>query len=347
MKSPHKVCLVGSGNWGSAIAKIIGHNVRRHSDTFDASEIRMWTYEELINGEKITDIINKTHENVKYLPGIQLPDNIKAVPNLLDAVAGANTFVFVVPHQFVRGVCEQMRDVIPKENVRAISLIKGLDVSNGMDLISETIRDTLGEDKVDVSVLMGANIANEVASGQFCETTIGYRDSTSGELFKKLFHTPTFRVATVPDIYGVELCGALKNIVAIAAGFVDGLGFGDNTKSAIMRIGLMEMKKFSQMFYPGVREETFFESCGIADVITTCIGGRNRKVAESFVKTGKSFDELEKTMLNGQKLQGTLTAKEVYTVLASKGLTHEFPFFTTTYRICYENLSPTRIVQDI
>ncbi|KAI0237996.1 glycerol-3-phosphate dehydrogenase, partial [Massospora cicadina] len=174
---------------------------------------------------------------------------------------------------------------------------------------------------IEVSTLSGANISSEVAEEKFCETTIGYRVLEHGELFKKLFHTEYFHVNTVPDVHGVEMCGALKNVVAIAAGIVDGLKLGNNSKAAIIRIGLMEMKKFSEAFLKGIDIETFFESCGVADLTTTCYGGRNRKVAEAHVTTGKSFDVLEKEMLNGQKLQGTITAKEVNEFLSARGLT--------------------------
>ena len=107
------------------------------------------------------------------------------------------------------------------------------------------------------------------------------------------------------------------------------------------------MKKFSQTFYDGVKDETYFESCGIADLITTCFGGRNRKVAEARVLTGKSFDQLEVELLNGQKLQGASTAKEIHDILLEKHLLHEYPLFTTVYRICYENLDPFAILEEI
>jgi glycerol-3-phosphate dehydrogenase (NAD+) len=101
---------------------------------------------------------------------------------------------------------------------------------------------------------------------------------------------------------------------------------GDNTKAAVIRIGLMEMRRFAELFYSGVKHETFFESCGVADLITTCYGGRNRKVAEAFVLTGKSFEELEREMLNGQKLQGTLTAKEVNALLRKKNAVSQYVY---------------------
>lgn len=112
----------------------------------------------------------------------------------------------------------------------------------------------------------------------------------------------------------------LQNIVACGAGFVDGLQLGDNTKAAVIRLGLMEMIKFVDVFYPGSKLSTFFESCGVADLITTCYGGRNRRVSEAFVRTGKSIKELEDEMLNGQKLQGPHTADEVNHMLKNKGM---------------------------
>jgi glycerol-3-phosphate dehydrogenase (NAD+) len=225
----------------------------------------------------------------------------------------------------VHNICKQLLGRLHPQ-ARAISLIKGIDVSaKGIQLISALISSTLS---IDTSVLMGANIANDVASEAFCETTIGYYNADYGQQFKQLFQTKWFRVSIVQDVAGVELCGALKNIVAVAAGLVDGLGYASNTKAAVIRIGLLEMKKFSEMFYHGVQPETFFESCGVADVITSCMAGRNRKVAEAHAKTGKSFEELEAEMLNGQKLQGTITAKEVYEILHEKQLLDQY----VTYR---------------
>ncbi|KAK9722094.1 glycerol-3-phosphate dehydrogenase [Basidiobolus ranarum] len=335
-----KVALIGSGNWGSAIAKIIGKNALECPE-FD-NEVRMWVFEEIVNDRKLTEIINTDHENVKYLPGIKLPESIVAVPDLLECVKDATTLIFVVPHQFLNGICKTLLGNI-RPDAKAISLIKGLDASStGLRLFSQAIAESLN---IEVSVLSGANIANEVAEGYFCETTIGSNRSEDGEVFYKLFNTPTFRVTVVDDVAGVEICGALKNIVAVGAGIIDGLKLGENTKAAIMRIGLMEMKQFACTFWTGVREETFYESCGVADLITTCAGGRNRKVSEAHVITGKSFDELEREMLNGQKLQGTLAAHEVHEYLKAKNMTEEFPLFTGIYQIVYENAAPSTIVE--
>nr|KAG5696581.1 hypothetical protein BaRGS_030449 [Batillaria attramentaria] len=278
----------------------------------------MWVFEEMVDGEKLTEIINTKHQNVKYLPGIDLPTNVLAVPDLVESAKDADILVFVIPHQFVRGVCNQMKGHL-KEGVVAITLIKGFDIAEGggILLISQVIRSTL---EIPCAILMGANIANEVALENYCEATIGVKSAELGATLKALFQTRYFRIVVVNDKETVEVCGALKNIVAVGAGFADGLGYGDNTKAAVIRLGLMEMIKFCEVFYPDCQQSTFLESCGVADLVTTCYGGRNRRVSEAFVKTGKSIEELEKEMLNGQLLQGPATAAEVNIMLKSKSM---------------------------
>ncbi|KAL6135848.1 hypothetical protein ACLB2K_068073 [Fragaria x ananassa] len=340
----NRVTVVGSGNWGSVAAKLIASNTIRLPSFHD--EVRMWVFEETLpSGEKLTDAINTRNENVKYLPGIKLGKNVVADPDLVNAVTGANMLVFVTPHQFMEGICKRLAGKISGD-VEAISLIKGMEVKmEGPCMISKLITDQLG---VNCCVLMGANIANEIALEKFSEATVGYRENKEiAEKWVQLFSTSYFIVSPVQDVEGVELCGTLKNVVAIAAGFVDGLDMGNNTKAAIMRIGLREMKAFSKMLFSSVKDSTFFESCGVADLITTCLGGRNRKVAEAFAKSeGKrSFDELEAEMLQGQKLQGVSTAKEVYEVLSHRGWLQFFPLFATVHEICIGTLPPSAIVE--
>jgi glycerol-3-phosphate dehydrogenase (NAD+) len=373
----------------------------------------MWVYEEKLDaatlpashdhlqGALLSETINKTHENVKYLPGITLPTNIIAVPDLATAAAGATCLVFVVPHQFLPKLLPTLASALASDGpggkktgeerirsgaVRAISLIKGIDFdAHGLVLISDTIRDGLFG--VDTAVLMGANVANEVACGQFCEATIGCTHAGNAKLWKDIFQTDTFRIETTDDSATVELCGALKNVVALGAGFVDGLNMGSNTKAAILRIGLLEMRQFCRQFYgkthpshavpantgldhvgrANVRDETFFESCAVADLITTSYAGRNRKVAEAFVRTGRypsvlpryntfylsvcvccagrTWEELEMELLHGQKLQGTLTAVEVHRVLERHGCSAEYPLFTAIYRVMTKEVPPADLVK--
>jgi glycerol-3-phosphate dehydrogenase (NAD+) len=155
-------------------------------------------------------------------------------------------------------------------------------------------------------------------------------------LLQTLFHRPYFHVHVVSDVAGVSLGGALKNIVAIAAGFVSGLGWGDNAKAAIMRVGLLEMVKFGKMFFSNsVRTATFTEeSAGVADLITSCSGGRNYRCAKMSVERKTSIEVIEKEELNGQMLQGTSTAKDVYGFLQARGKESEFPLLVGVHRTC-------------
>jgi glycerol-3-phosphate dehydrogenase (NAD+) len=324
--------------------------------------------------QKLSELVNRLHENVKYLPNITLPDNVVANPSLVDAAKDSSILIFVIPHQFIAGTCKTLKgNILPY--ARAISCTKGVDISEGgIRLLSESIGSSLG---IYCGALSGANIATEIAQEKWCETTVAYdpppldsRQPTptgsptasqvdliapmkktpgprsawlqalpneypplSHENVKKLFHRPYFHVAIVGDVAGVSLGGALKNIIALGAGFVDGLGWGDNAKAAVMRVGILEMVKFGKAFFSeSVKSATFTEeSCGVADVITSCSGGRNFRCAKMAVERGVGVDEVERTELNGQKLQGTSTAVEVNQFLKSENMEADFPLFTAVY----------------
>ncbi|GAV07022.1 hypothetical protein RvY_16914-2 [Ramazzottius varieornatus] len=177
--------------------------------------IQMYVFEEtlddtfgLLKGRKLTDVINKEHENVKYLKGHKLPENIHAEPDLVTACKDADYLVFVLPHQFIGKALDSLVGKI-KPTAVSMSLVKGLynPEKNNMRLLSTVITEKL---KTPCGVLMGANVANEVAEGAFCETTIAFQDENHGEVFKKLLQTPDFRVNVIKDAKNAELCGALK-----------------------------------------------------------------------------------------------------------------------------------------
>lgn len=295
------------------------------------------------------------------MPGIALPENVVAVTNLLDAVKDATHLVFVVPHQYVDRICRQLADCRPfHRSAQAISLIKGLgDVSSTLDselvLVSQQIQSLLG---IDVSVLMGANIASDIALEKFSEATIGSLAQEPAAVWKKILQTPYFRIRTIQDVLGVELCGALKNIIAVAAGIADGLGAGDNGKAAVIRRGLQEMKHFICLADKDAKcDATMWESCGVADTIASCYGGRNRRVAEAFAKARVAegdgprnehlLEELEDQLLSGQKLQGPPTAIHAVGWLRDRGMLEKFPLMHTVWQICYEHHDVRSFFEDI
>mmetsp|Transcript_121217 Transcript_121217/g.342998 ORF Transcript_121217/g.342998 Transcript_121217/m.342998 type:complete len:366 (-) Transcript_121217:212-1309(-) len=341
-----RVCVVGSGNWGMAIATIIASNTEQHPEFETDLTIYMYDEEVVHKGlkRKLSELFNETKENSKYLPGVQLPPHVVAEPDLKKAVQGADILVWVLPHQFVPRTVASMGPLKP--GCVSVSLIKGgLELDGGrLGLCSDLLRKLLGHE---VAVLMGANVANEVAAGEFCEATLGCTSKEHEAILVKLFNCKSFRVNAVDDIPGVELCGALKNVVALGAGFCDGLDYGGNTKAALIRIGLQEMKIFIRHFYPNTKDSTFLESCGVADLITTCFGGRNRRCAEAFVRARgtKTWNQIEAELLGGQKLQGTLTAQEIWPVMKQHDLCEKMPLFTRIYSIAFEDRAPWSIVK--
>lgn len=305
--------------------------------------VNMWVYEEIIDGRKLTETINSEHRNVKYLPNHELPHNIVAVPDLLEAAAGCNVFVFVIPHQFLVRTCKSLKGNIAPDSI-AISLIKGIDFDeNGVVLMTDIIKKEL---EIDVSVLSGANIANEIADGKFCETTIGYNDEMNAAVFYEMFNEKNFRISLINEVDAVQVFGAIKNVIALGAGFCDAMEMGNNTKAALIRIGLLETHRFASKYFGPINDAAMTESCGLADLITTCLGGRNRRVSEAYGRAvGKrSWEELEAEMLNGQKLQGTVTCVEVMKILKKDGCVDEFPFMRLIYQIAYEGAPISSIV---
>ena len=419
-----KVCIVGSGNWASAIAIVIGGNTERLD--FCHSDVNMYVYDEVVpvplrlaskgatKTEKLSKIINTHHENVKYLPEIGLPRNIIAVPDLIEAIKGASLLIFCLPHQFLKPILHTIRDnyhLLHPSGCRGVSLIKGMDydpISKSPVLISKSIQDTINDnnsnnnnnnnnnnndDSFLCGVLMGANVANGVAKKNICESTLAtnfHKDNQVPFLDQRtiqIFHTHQFRIQHNHDIYGTEACGALKNIIALGCGFVDSMypkdqiDQGSNTKAALIRIGLLEMKRFCKLFLDDVQDETFWQSCGIADLITTCYSGRNYKCAKAFgyhrtkasssslspsslspsssspsspslslwssEKCKQEWTSIEKELLNGQKLQGTLTCEEIYTILSSRNMLMYFPLINVIYEIAFLGKDIHKIVDGI
>ncbi|CAF0794294.1 unnamed protein product [Adineta ricciae] len=346
MSSSKKIAIVGSGNWGSTIAGHVGEKVLQLQDEYD-QQIVMWCKEEILDdGSKLTEVINEKHENTKYLPNKILPENVLAVPALDEAVKDADILIFVIPHQFVKQTCEELKSKV-KSDAFAITLIKGFYVdeeTNELLLVSEIIKSTLN---IPCLSMMGANIAKEVADKVFCEATVGSRDSRHSEIVRQLIDRPYFRVRFYPDVEIIEILGALKNVIAMCAGFADGLKAGFNTRAAILRLGFREMINFCRLHAKESSPDIYLESCGIADLIASALGGRNYNGAKKMAETSRSLEDIEREDLNGQLLQGPGTAKEVYTFLKGKNLLDQFPVFRDAYLICQGQVEPKQLLENL
>lgn len=337
-----RVGIIGSGNFGSCISRVVADNIAKYPDEFHPT-VEMWVFDELVDGESLVKIINTKHENVKYLPGHKLPETVVAVADVTKVTSDCNFLIFVIPHQFLNKTLESMKGHV-RDGTVAISLIKGITfINNEIELVTDTINRILG---IQCGSLMGANIANDIAKEEYCESTIAFPDEATGNYWLKMLDTEYFHVRKITDIVCQQLCGTLKNIIAIGGGIVDGLGLGQSTKAAILRQGNQELFDFAKWYFPdrGVQMETMMESCGFGDIVASSYGGRNRKCAEYFVKSGKSFEESERDLLNGQKLQGTLAAIELYHILKRRNAVKQFPLMSTIYFIIKRIVPPIQII---
>lgn len=339
---PRRVTVIGGGSWGTAMCKVIADNVVKYPQLLDP-EVVLY-----LRDDNLRVIIEKTRVNLKYLLKIKLPTNIRPISDLNKAISRSDILVFAVPHEYIEDVCYQIsQKSIPTSKPIAISLVKGLHINRegNIERTTEIINRML---KIKCGVLSGANVAIEVAREQFSEATLSppvYHDPELDDMLIALFQASYFKISLVYDTSTVEICGALKNVIALGAGIIDGIGLGINTKAAAIKKGILESISFVAHFEPSFNLSTFLENCGIADVIASSFGGRNRRVIEEFVKTNKPLAILEKEILAGQKLQGPNTAAVVYQLLVNKNLVDQFPFFIAIYRICFEGEKPETILK--
>lgn len=267
-----KVGLLGGGSWGTTVASLVSRN----------APITLWARD----AETVADI-NMIHENRKYLPGIMLPSALRATADMAEVIAGADVLVMGVPSHSFRGVLEEAKNHL-RPWVPVISLTKGLELSSGKRM-TELIEEVLPGHPV--GVLTGPNLAREIMSGQAAASVLSMEDEIVVRALQPVFHSGLFRVYTNTDLLGCELGGVLKNIIAIAVGMGDGLGAGDNTRSALMTRGLSEITRLGVAM--GGRAETFSGLTGMGDLIATCTSplSRNRHVGVELGK-GRHIDDI-------------------------------------------------------
>lgn len=319
-----KILILGDGGWGTALA-ILLHEKGQH--------VTIWGH-----SPQYVEYLSKRRENTKYLPVITIPNNLTITSDTPSALNGAEYIVAAVPVPFLRSVLKNLKKYYTP-GVPIICVAKGIENETLM-CGSQIIRDVLGEPPI--AVLFGPSHAEEVARKLPTTVVASSQDLSLAKQVQNIFGTNRFRVYTNPDTIGVELGAALKNVIAIAAGICDGLGFGDNSKASLITRGLAEITRLGVAM--GAKKSTFSGITGLGDLITTCISpyGRNRFVGEQIGK-GRKLGEILSQM--EQVAEGVLTTKSVC-ALADKYKV-EMPITREVYKTLFEDKSPLHAVSDL
>ena len=318
-----KAAVIGDGGWGTALAMVLERN---------GHDVTVWgPFPEYL------DQVMTIGENPTYLPGVPVPAGIQWTTDHAEAVKDAGLVVLVVPSRFYRSVVEAFKPFIP-EDALLVSATKGLDEETH-ERMSEVAEEIMARP---VAVLSGPSHAEEVARGIPCAVAIAADDHAIAEQIQHCFVNDTFRVYTLDDVVGVELGGALKNIVAVAAGISDGMGFGDNSKAALMTRGLAEITRLGVAL--GARPETFSGLSGIGDLMVTCMSrhSRNRGVGERLGK-GETLADI----MAGMKM----VAEGVWNCRAAKELAEQHgipvPITEQVNAVVHEGKDPRQAVMDL
>lgn len=326
-----RVAIIGAGAWGTGLAIVLGRN--------GTHQVALWAHE-----RDVCESISQTRVNEKFLPGRSIPHSVTASHDLATALAGAQIIVSVMPSQHCRDLFQQMRPLIAPETL-IVSATKGLE-EGSLQRMSEVIVEVLKRDDGSVpavGALSGPSFAQEVARGDPTAITIASQDAALLRSVQQEFSDASFRVYTNNDVIGVELGGALKNIVAIAAGICDGLGFGHNSVAALITRGLAEMTRL--VVACGGRAETMAGLAGLGDLVLTCTGGlsRNRSVGVELGR-GRKLPEIIAGMHG-------MVAEGVFTTTAAVGLAHsrnvEMPITEQVHAILHQGKSPREAIQHL
>jgi glycerol-3-phosphate dehydrogenase (NAD(P)+) len=315
--------VLGSGGWGTAVAVLLAQN--------PAHRVRLWSAH-ADNAVKL----HASRENARLLPGVRIPDSVEITAGEAEAVDSADCWVTAVPTAYLRATLGRFT-AVRAADAPVVSLTKGLEVAT-FRRPSEIIGELLKTESV--AVLSGPSHAEEVARGMPTSLVVA-ADGGLAAWVQRRFATDRFRVYTNGDLIGVELAGALKNVIGIAAGVCDGLGFGDNAKAALLTRGLVEMTRFGVAH--GAEPATFHGLAGTGDLITTCFSphGRNRRVGYRLGKGEPLADVLAGPMV----AEGVLTSKSVFERTTRSGI--DAPIMTGVYQMLHEGKPPPAVVQDL
>lgn len=323
-----KISILGAGGWGTTLAIVLSRK-----NTLD---IKLWpAFPE--HAQKII----KERENKDFLPSIKIPDNLKVTSDLKKALS-SNIIIVAIPVEYLRQTLEKIKNSgVDYSNKLFLSVMKGIEIKS-LKRPSEILHERLSIPYTKIAILSGPTIAKEVAKGIPTVATVASFSHQNAKKIQEIFMSTNLRLYTHKDVASIETAAALKNIIAIACGVSDGLGFGTNTKSAVICRGLKEMIRFAKAFK--INAAAFLGISGIGDLCTTCFSenSRNRSVGEQ-IGRGKSL----KKVLSSMKMvaEGVTTVKSVY--ILSKKYKIDMPITKEIYLILYKNKSPKETVKDL
>ena len=327
------IAVLGDGGWGTTLAILL------HRKGFS---VTLWgAFKDYVS------YLDKKRINTKFLPNVKIPGKIEITHDLRNVIRDRQLIIFAIPSQYLRRVLKKIKQSNYSHDAIYLSVIKGIEVGS-LKRMSEVIHDELGNIKL--AVLSGPTIAHEVARGIPTTAVVASYDEGLRKYLQNIFMNDRFRIYTNDDLIGVELGGSLKNIIAIACGISDGLGFGTNTKAALLSRGLAEISRLGHTM--GAKVSTFSGITGLGDLVTTCISpySRNRFVGEQIGK-GKILKQIKTYMQMPHLLRQAGIAEGVPTTKSAYALSLKYkvdmPITKEVYYVLYKNKSPLKAVRDL
>ncbi len=316
--------VIGAGSWGTALAYLLYQN---------GHDVTLWS---IVEAE--VELLTTKRENPDKLPGVKLPDSMVITSDLQEAVSGKDVLVLAVPSLFVRSTACKMKEYVGKGQI-IVNVAKGIE-DGTLHTLSQVIGSELPQ--AEIAVMSGPSHAEEVGQGIPTTIVVGARNRETAEYLQNIFMSNVFRVYTSPDVLGIELGGALKNVVALAAGIADGLGYGDNTKAALITRGITEIARLGMAM--GGKLETFSGLSGIGDLIVTCASmhSRNRR-AGILIGKGYSYEEAMKEV--------NMVVEGVYSAKAAIGLAEKYqvqiPIIEQVNEVLFHGKKADEAVKDL
>lgn len=321
-----KHAVLGDGAWGTAVALLLAERAEH--------QVVLWSAR-----SENAKILREHRENIRLLPGVPIPESIELTEDIHQATDNADVWISAIPTVYLRETLQRIAKEITQPPPAVVSLSKGLETGT-FKRPTDIIQEILGE--TSVAVLSGPSHAEEVSRGQPSSLVVGSEDGQLALGVQRWLNGDRFRVYTSSDLIGVELGGALKNIMGLAAGICDGLNLGDNTKAALLTRGLVEMTRFGIAL--GAEPHTFSGLAGLGDMITTCMSphGRNREVGVRLGQ-GESLTDILGSM--SKVAEGVYTTKSVH--FRAKNMSIEMPITEQVYAVLYEGIPPAQAVQEL